>query len=217
MAGWRDRVLGGTAIVYDQSSGRLLGSAVLIDDGHLLTCRHVVSHGGKAFGPLLERMLLDFPDVKRVQAVPMEGPPGVDAVLLHIEGSPRDMPRPVEVSGARRQPKSVELLGYPALDNTLDGVWRAFEVDGISATGLVQLAAITGPSLPGHSGGPVVDARTGCLVGLFREGSERLRFDRYVPLTLLQKKGLIQLPWQVKVEDAYSRFTRSSTGRRLGA
>jgi V8-like Glu-specific endopeptidase len=64
----------------------------------------------------------------------------------------------------------VKVFGYPKGEKQAKGVWRDFEVSGPTTTGTIQLTwqEDTG-TLPGHSGGPVVDADSGVLVGILVE------------------------------------------------
>ena len=73
-------------------------------------------------------------------------------------------------------------------------------------------------SFIGHSGGPVVDADSGKLVGILREGSPEGRFDRYLPLLrLVECRVLERLPWLIDGDDAEGHFARRSRGSRGGA
>jgi hypothetical protein len=142
----------------------------------------------------------------------------VDGVILQLRlGEQPPLRRvPVVVSGVVRQPREVALLGYPAGDRSQQGVWRTFKVQGPAANGHVQIGwTEDAGSAPGHSGGPIVDATTGELVGLLREGSSAGRFDRYVPLALLRRAGLpIPAPWPARGQNARDHFTQRARGQR---
>jgi hypothetical protein len=231
MGEWRKRVLAATATVRRPDSQKAAGTAVLIDraadgnSGRLLTCRHVIATGSD---PLPTKVMVGFPGLPPLPAIPLASPPAksgvpVDGVLLQLrmdEPQPvPGLPEPVRLSGAVRQPAEVELLGYPAGDRTAEGRWRSFTVRGPTAGGLVQLGwTENAGSYPGDSGGPVVDAISGELVGLLREGSQSLVFDRYVPLKLLRRAGLpVPAPWLVRGQEAEDHFVRRARGQRAGS
>jgi len=235
MSSWQRAVLAATAMVWADRDGELvggapLGTAVLIEPGRLLTCRHVVTDDGQQGGQLPVQVWVSFPGGRPVRARPVEDgvpDPGVmDAVGLRLDAGtgseqaseygderPR-WPEPVVLSGRARPPSDVELIGYPAADRTLEGVWRSFTVTGPTVSGLVQLGwTEDAGSWPGHSGGPVVDSHTGRLVGLLKEGSEPGRFDRYLPLTLLLRHGVLhRLPWLVEGSQAETHLTARARG-----
>ena len=76
-------------------------------------------------------------------------------------------------------------------------------------------------TFPGHSGGPVIDADGHALAGILVEGSERGRFDRFLPVTVIARvwPGLPR-PWLVTGADpgeARSHFTRRARGQRSAA
>ena len=223
MTGWQDRVLAATAAVSILRGGPLIGTGVLIESDRLLTCRHVVSIDGTPAGVLREKVTVTFPDCEPLTAIPLDEADGADAVLLEVvELDNYDdtleqptLPTPVHISGRTRPPQNVQLLGYPSRDTSQDGIWKSFVVRGPTASGQVQLGWVDTGSLNGHSGGPVVDADTGELVGLMREGSEIGRFDRYIPVTLLYRRGLLRwLPWLFGGDDAIGHFTRRARGQR---
>lgn len=237
MSGWQTRVLAATAVVYRRpDSGAPLGTAVLVDRDWLLTCRHVVTIDGTPNGELLAQVWVTLPGREPLVAVvPDDGlanpsaSDAVDAVMLRravsedaTESSPevpQPWPVPVPLSGSARQPRDVELIGYPTADRTQEGVWRRFTVRGPTASGLVQVAwQDSVGSWRGHSGGPVVDLATGRLVGLLQGGSVEGRFDRYIPLMLLlMHRVLHRLPWLMEGDDAAGHFARRSSGQRAGA
>jgi len=145
---------------------------------------------------------------------------GVDVAVLDLgEDPPRWLPAPVPVWPAARPPGRVHVFGYPLAEGSLKGVWRTFAVAGPAATGAVQLdwAADVG-TFPGHSGGPVIDADGHALAGILVEGSERGRFDRFLPVTLIaQAWPRLRRPWLITGADpgeARSHFTRRAHGQR---
>ena len=125
---------------------------------------------------------------------------GVDVAVLDLgEDPPGWLPAPVPVWPAARPPRMVKVFGYPLDEGSLNGVWRQFAVAGPATSGAVQLDWI-GPvgTFPGHSGGPVIDADSHALAGILIEGSERGRFDRFVPVTLIaQVWPRLPRPWLI--------------------
>jgi TPR repeat protein len=98
-------------------------------------------------------------------------------------------------------------------------VWREFDTAGPAADGTVQLDWVgEAGTLPGHSGGPVIDPDTGALLGVLVQGSERGRFDRFLPLSAIALccPGLPR-PWLMAGADSRSHFTRRSQGQRSRA
>src|SRR2546430_785908 len=75
----------------------------------------------------------------------------------------------------------------------------AAAVAGPATGGPVQLDWIgDAGTFPGHSGGPVIEADGHALAGILVEGSERGRFDRFVPIMLIAQvwPGLPR-PWLI--------------------
>ena len=67
----------------------------------------------------------------------------------------------------------MSVFGFPREEKALRGVWRDFNTAGPAADGTVQLDwAGEAGTLPGHSGGPVVEPVTGELVGVLVQGSQ---------------------------------------------
>jgi hypothetical protein len=112
--------------------------------------------------------------------------------------------RPVQLWPSQRMPREVAVFGYPLREAEPNGVWRDFTVSGATTSRLRQLEwDKDAGSFPGHSGGPVVDAATGALAGILIEGAEEGRFDRFLPVTLVESvwPGL-RRPWLYAGKDA---------------
>jgi hypothetical protein len=216
MREWQQRVWQATAAVRLKAGAKPVGSAVLIDTGRLVTCRHLLSADAYA-APWGQQLWVTFPGGHPVGARVFEAADGIDALILDLQSPDDDqrVPEPVLLSGSARQPGTVAVFGYPAKDLAVAGVWRDFSVAG-PAGNEYQLNWIDAAgTMSGHSGGPVVDVRTGRLVGLLTAGSEQGRFDRYLPLTALRGRGLLErLPWLMEGDDAQGHFTRRSRGHR---
>jgi hypothetical protein len=220
VSGALDRVAAATAAVL--VNGQRAASAVLVDSRHLLTARHVVSKwDGTGWGPAVDSLTLVFPGVPGGQAIaspvvlPQVGAEDV-AVLDLGEQPPGWLPAPVGLWAGRRLPALVDVIGFPTAERALEGVWREFTTSGTTASGMVQLDwEKEAGTLPGHSGGPVVDHDSGSLVGILVQGAEKARFDRFVPVTVIERcwPGLHR-PWLFAGLDARSHIRRRAWGQR---
>ena len=146
---------------------------------------------------------------------------GVDVAVLDL-GEDRPGWLPVPVWPAARPPGRVQVFGYPLAEGLLNGVWRQFTVAGPAVPGTVQLDWIgDAGTFPGHSGGPVIDAAGHALAGILVEGSDRGRFDRFVPVTLIARVWpRLPRPWLMtgaEPGEARSHFTRRARGQRSAA
>jgi WD40 repeat protein len=229
ITGGQASVARATAAVF--VDGRRTGSAVLVDPRHLVTARHVLWRLDPDTGA---KVLADQVEVE----FPGRGPggqsvwapasrldlgtagPGVDVAVLDVgKHPPRGLPAPVQVWPAARPPARVRVFGYPLAERSLNGVWRQFTVAGPAAAGTVQLDWIGDVgTFPGHSGGPVIDTDGHALAGILVEGSERGRFDRFLPVTLIaQAWPRLPRPWLMTGADAgqaRGHFTRVARGQR---
>jgi WD40 repeat protein len=203
-----------TAAVY--VNGRRRGSCALVDRRHALTAQHVLGTQSSA-GTAVE---LHFPALSaRVQAVSVEigdWARAMDVALLELVG---ELPAGVAIpewlpfAGAADR---VALFGYPLDERELNGIWVQATPAGLTAAGILQIDA-TGAtsSLRGHSGGAVMDAATGSVIGVLVEGSAELRFDRVVPIELVAQHspGLVSW-WMFAGDDTKDHFRRRATGQR---
>ena len=227
--GGRAAVVRATAAVF--VAGRRSGSAVLVDDRHLITAAHVLLRfdpdtGAKA--PVNE-VEVEFPSVPtgrktcRAAAARLDSGRGggaADVAVLDLgEEPPAGLPAPLPVWPAARMPDRVAVFGYPLAEGPLNGVWREFKVAGPTTVGALQLDW-TGDAgtFPGHSGGPAVDPAGNRLAGILVEGSEAGRFDRFLPVTLiarmwppLPRRWLMTGAGQAEASD---HFTRRARGQR---
>jgi WD40 repeat protein len=163
---------------------------------------------------------LEFPATGAlVQAVSVdigEWAAGMDIALLELTG---DLPPGLVVpewlpyAGATDR---VRVFGYPLEERELNGIWVQAAPAGLTASGLLQIDATgAGSSLRGHSGGPVVDATTGAVIGVLVEGSAELRFDRGVPIELLARHcPRLGAWWMFAGDDTRDHFRRRATGQR---
>jgi S1-C subfamily serine protease len=163
VSGWQQEVVAATVEVF--VGGQRRGSGVLVDDRHLLTAHHVVAGVDCP-------VEVNFPGGEQplpVQVVALPGADGVDVAVLRLDAG-RAAVAPVKLSPMRRLSGTVEVFGFPRAERAAKGVWRRFGVSGPSTAGTVQLAWEDAGTLPGHSGGPVVDEE-GRLDGILVEGS----------------------------------------------
>ncbi|NYH85388.1 WD40 repeat protein [Actinopolymorpha cephalotaxi] len=111
-------------------------------------------------------------------------------------------------------PTRVKVFGYPRAEKVPKGVWRDFDVSGPSTAGTVQLDWRDLGTLPGHSGGPVVDP-DGALAGILVEGAQAGRFDRFLPLTTIESVWpALRRPWLFAGEGARSHVQARAAGQR---
>ena len=222
-------VAAATAAVF--IAGQRAGSAVLVDERRLLTAGHVLRRAEASAdtpSPAIE-VMFPFaavggvtPPVPAQQIVLDAAAAAADVgmLALALDGeSPGWMPAAVPLSPQRRLPSQVSVFGFPREERALRGVWRDFDTAGPAADGTVQLDwAGDAGTLPGHSGGPVIDPATGALVGVLVQGSQAGRFDRFLPLAVIRRccPGL-PFPWVMGGADARSHFARRSRGQRSHA
>lgn len=214
-------VAAATAVVF--VAGKRVGSAVLVDERRLLTAGHVLPGEATPPPPPLIEVAFPFaPDsggarvaAERVDLAEVSADVGM--LNLVADGDPRPwLPSAVSLCPALRLPDNVSVFGFPRAERELRGVWREFVTAGPAADGTVQLnwAADAG-TLPGHSGGPVVDPVDGALVGVLVQGSEKGHFDRFVPLGAIRDAcPWLPFPWLMAGNDARGHFTRRSRGQR---
>ena len=232
MSGGQAAVARGTVAVF--VGGRRVGSAVLVGRRYLVTAAHVIQrqNPGTLAKVAVEQVEVEFPDQGpggqpgRTAAARVDlgaAGAGADVAVLDLgEDRPGWLPAPVPVWPAARPPIGVQVFGYPLAEGPLNGVWRQFMVAGPATAGTVQLGWLGDVgSFPGHSGGPVIDAAGHALAGILVEGSERGRFDRFLPVTLIARAwpGLPR-PWLMagaEPGEARSHFTRRACGQRSAA
>ncbi|MFZ0120175.1 MAG: trypsin-like peptidase domain-containing protein, partial [Pseudonocardiaceae bacterium] len=215
-------VVRATAAVF--VADRRAGSAVLVDDRHLVTARHVLLRRDPATGSKepVEQAEVEFPGAgpeanPRTLVTRLDlgiAANGVDISVLQLGQPLLKESRPVPVWPAGRLPERVAVFGYPLAEGPLSGVWREFTVAGPTTSMTVQLDWETDVgTFPGHSGGPVIAARTGELVGILIEGFNDGRFDRFVPVPLIaQLWPQLRRRWLMTGPEGRSHFERRARG-----
>ena len=215
-------VVRSTAAVF--VAGRRAGSAVLVDDRHLVTARHVLLRRDPTSGSKdpVEQAEVEFPGAgpngnPRTIVTRLDlgiAANGVDISVLQLGQLLLTESRPVPVWPAGRLPERVAVFGYPLAEGALSGVWREFTVAGPTTSMTVQLDwDRDAGTFPGHSGGPVIAAETGELVGILVQGSKDGRFDRFVPVPLIaQLWPQLQRRWLMTGPEGRSHFDRRARG-----
>lgn len=183
-------------------NGRRTGTAILVDDRHLLTARHVTMARTRNAGND-DRVKVDisvqFSSWDRRRSVRVVQPVGADAIDLAVLdlGERTSDVAPATLMSGRRLPAQCRVFGFPLAEDRIEGVWRDFTISGVTSRGLQQLSWIeSAGTLRGHSGGPVVDVTTGRVIGILVEGSEVGRFDRFAPIPEIRRYWtLLRQPW----------------------
>ena len=156
-----------------RENGQIVGSCCLLDDSHILTCRHVVEAAVSPQTAVKNRKVL-------VTLVGVDGQPTVNAkirdlggkdpendlALLKLDPPPRLSIPPVEfASPLRHGGKSYSVLGFPSGDR--QGRNATGRLNAVDARGLVQMdrgGALF--VLGGFSGAPVWSVELGAFVGI---------------------------------------------------
>lgn len=214
----REQIAAATGVVYLADRNRHTGSAVLVDRRHVLTAAHVLPRNHNA----QVEVSLPLVGQRRYPAVRIGLGPEADEFDVAVLDLGKEFAQAAPVAAAglsprTRMPDEVHLFGYPLEEIPPKGVWRNnLRVAGTGAGRRVQLNwQESVGALAGHSGGPVVDGDTGEVVGILVAGSDRGRFDRFVPVTVVGRlwAGLAR-PWMFAGLDAGGgRPRRSAMGR----
>ena len=138
-------VAAATAVVF--VGRKRVGSAVLVDDGRLLTAGHALRRAVVNAGVATPSIAVAFPAAPGggarlpVQQVALDvSTVAVDVGMLElvIAGEPPDrLPPPVPLPPWRRLPARVGVFGFPRGEKALRGVWREIDVSGPAADGTV--------------------------------------------------------------------------------
>ena len=165
----------GVARVLD-AEGRPAGTGFLVTERLLVTCAHVLAgHAGEAAaGPVQ----VEFPGladgaaqmrVGQVNPGLWRDPGAGDIAFLRLSAPPPDGAHPLSLGPARGiRSHQVKTFGFPA--NAPDGGHYGYAIAGDVITAgdgqdLLQLTGCTEVT-EGFSGGPVLDERTGLVVGM---------------------------------------------------
>jgi WD40 repeat protein len=198
--------------------GSRRGTAVLVGHGFLLTAGHVIGDDAPnreirvRFPPSEEELEVTVVDLSAYSG-DLAVLELVDRGVLHPQ-----LPPPLDVWANDRLPAVVSAYGFPRVEKRSEGVWRSFSVSGSTSSGTHQLRWDEGAgSFVGQSGGPVVDARTGALVGILLAGSDSGRFTRFLAVPEIARVWpALPRPWCLDRGDR-ALVTRVAHGRRSSA
>ncbi|WFE97517.1 trypsin-like peptidase domain-containing protein [Micromonospora sp. WMMD987] len=165
-----DFVQGVVQILDD--GGRTAGAGFLVADGLLVTCAHVLASGpGTApDGPVLVRFLRldDQPRRARVSEPHWRTPGAGDVAFLRMADPVPVTARPLPLGTAGAGRRAVKTYGFPT--NAPDHGQYGYAVTGdrIRSGNDVELLQLTDCTevTEGFSGAPVVDERTGLVIGM---------------------------------------------------
>jgi tetratricopeptide (TPR) repeat protein len=157
------------------AEGSIVGAGFLVDEGHVLTCAHVVADASRIPRDAEEKpagtLYLDFPLISpgetfatRVILWQFQD----DIAGLELEEDPPAAARPVRLVTAQDLwLHPFRAFGFPTGYN--DGVWASGVLRGRQATGWVQIEDVKEPGYwvqPGFSGTPVWDEQLNGVVGM---------------------------------------------------
>ena len=158
------------------TTGRVHGTGVLIDGRHVLTCAHVVV---AAVGQDDDETASSAAVLVRATGEPDDAPQpshvmpnawrrAADLAVLALDAPlARQVPRLQVRTGTLTPDVDVRMFGYPPGSDR--GVWivgRAVDDQAVGGRMRLRCSRIGERLSPGHSGGPVVDAASGDIVGL---------------------------------------------------
>ena len=167
------------------SSGQPVGAGVLVGERRIVTCAHVANTALGADQRAQDRpgglVTVDFPllslseqlTARVIAWVPpaREGMAGDDVAGLELTSAPPPMAAPAILSLETPQVgRLLRVIGFPATRPS--GIWGSTTVQGRVGNGRLQLESQLDAAVriqPGFSGGPVVDADLGVVVGLISE------------------------------------------------
>ncbi|MEO7194031.1 MAG: trypsin-like peptidase domain-containing protein, partial [Pseudonocardiaceae bacterium] len=172
--GWSVDLTPGTVQVLD-IRGRPAGTGFLVGVGLVVTCAHVLSsYGGTAEPPTVPVTvrfvhLDEGARIARVEPQLWRSPESEDVAFLRLEGVPPAQAQPLAL-GASREVRGhrVKAFGFPANAPSAGHYGYGVAGDRILGDGDVPLLQLTecGEVTEGFSGGPVLDERTGLVVGM---------------------------------------------------
>ena len=158
-----------TVAVHHESK-RILGAGCLVDNKHVLTCRHVVeATGSSEIGSIVHVSLIGVPGQPtypaRLARLETKRGPQNDLALLELPDNDLEIPAAEFASPLRHGGKHYSVLGFPGGDP--QGRNAAGLLHATNATGLVQMDRGGALSvLGGFSGAPVWCSDVAAFVGL---------------------------------------------------
>ena len=184
-AGWSVDLTRSVVQVLD-AHGRPAGSGFVVGQRLVVTCAHVLD-GGSGHEPAAGPVSVRFPHVHdtvwaaRVDPRLWRSPDGADVAFLRLDGPLPARAQPLGLGGsAGARGHRVKAFGFPA--NAPGGGHYGYGVAGDPIVGdggapLVQLTECTEVT-EGFSGGPVLDERTGLVIGMVHAVSSPDRLAR---------------------------------------
>ncbi len=180
----------GTYSATDSPRFGFRGSGFIVGDGSLLVTNfHVLPTGfdvpsGPVMAVLASRQVSDPNALRRAQVLATDR--ASDLALLRLEGPPL-APLDLDEAGAAREGQSIAVMGFP-IGGTLGfapvthrGIIASITTAALPAAnaqqldpravlrlreGNVELFQLDATAYPGNSGGPVLDAQTGRVLGV---------------------------------------------------
>lgn len=146
-----------------------VGVGFVVGPRMVVTCHHLLERLPGVVAEGSQVSVTFFADGRTRTADVVLDSPSEDVVVLRI---PRPAVLPAEVLTMRliqdRNRTQVDLFGYPA--DRPDGSWNQSVTAGRDARNRLQLNSADGtPLQPGFSGGPVIEPRTGHVMGMLVE------------------------------------------------
>jgi S1-C subfamily serine protease len=163
------------------------GTGFVVADGSLVATNfHVLPPAGETEGGSVMAVLASRSESSLRRATVVATDRAHDLALLKLEGAPM-VPLPLEEAGLVREGQSVALLGFPIgaslgfAPATHRGIVASITTAALPAAtsqsldpravlrlreGNYELLQLDATAYPGNSGGPVVDAETGRVIGI---------------------------------------------------
>jgi hypothetical protein len=185
-AGWPVDLARSVVQVVDVD-GRPAGAGFLLGQRLLVTCAHVLIGHGRDDGPPVDPVTVVFAHsdgaacTARVDPQWWRSPEGADIAFLHLADPPPAQAQPLPLGSAQGiRGHSIKAFGFPT--NTFSARHYGYGVAGDpirgdNGTPLLQLTDCTEVT-EGFSGGPVLDERTGLVIGLVNSVTRPDRLDR---------------------------------------
>lgn len=153
------------------SAGTVAGAGFLVTGGAVVTCAHVVCDAGRGPGDEVE---LRFPQATGAPQVtgtvltgPWRSPEGEDMAVIQLAELPPFVPELLVGLARGANGRSLWSFGFPSstFDNGHEGTARAGGPLRVGSHWVLQLHDANTVA-QGFSGGPVVDTRTGMVIGM---------------------------------------------------
>lgn len=180
--------------------GDLLGSGFLFDDkGDIITNGHVVAGADKVTVKMADSTIYDGTVIGKSA--------DIDVALIRVAALAGKTPLVIAKDKTCEIGDEVVALGSPlglqnsATTGIISGVNRDFSIDQYKYSGVYQISA---PIAPGNSGGPLLDKKTGEVVGInsAKVGDETIGFSIPIAKVLTMVEGWVNHPVTTSVTDS---------------